>query len=119
MTKHILAALSLGVLFAVTAQGQAPAPPKSPYQKLAEPWPDAAAMRQRKADAETLRLFTGGEPIAFTLAAYGLGNSRAAMPAEQVPCGAQSQPVWVILRGEEVFRDGRVIAEPGSGQLLP
>ncbi len=38
--------------------------------------------------------------IAFTLAAYGLGNSRAAMPAEQVPCGAQSQPVWVILREE-------------------
>ena len=69
MTKHILAALSLAVLFGVAAQGQAPTPPKSPYQKLAEPWPDAAAMRQRKADAETLRLFTAEEPIAFTLAA--------------------------------------------------
>jgi len=69
MTKHISAALSLAILFGVAAQGQAPPPAKNPFQKLAQPWPDAEAMQQRKAAAEALKLFAGEEPIAFTLSA--------------------------------------------------
>jgi hypothetical protein len=37
--------------------------------ELAEPWPDAAAIAKRKADAETLPMFASLEPFAFTLAA--------------------------------------------------
>ena len=36
--------------------------------------------------------------IALTLVSYGLRDSQAAIPVEQVSCGAQSQSVWVILR---------------------
>jgi hypothetical protein len=69
MLKHILAALSLAVLCGVIAQGQAPPPAKSPFQKLAQPWPDADQMLKRKAEAEALRLFAAEDPITFTLAA--------------------------------------------------
>lgn len=67
ITAALFLALSLasgGVLL----YAQAPAtPPKNPLLKLAQPWPDAQQLRQRKADAEALRLFAAEDPIAFTL----------------------------------------------------
>ena len=45
---------------------QAP-PAKNPLLKLAQPWPDADQLRQRKAEAEALRLFSADDPIVFTL----------------------------------------------------
>jgi len=68
MTRPVVIALSLAALFGAVPHGQAP-PAKSPYQKLAEPWPEPDAMRQRKAEAEALALFANEEPLAFTLAA--------------------------------------------------
>lgn len=44
-------------------------PKKDPRIKLAEPWPDAEKLRQRREDAVALRLFQSADPLAFTLTA--------------------------------------------------
>ena len=49
--------------------GQTPKPKKPPAARLAEPWPDAAKLAERRQDAEARRLFQEAEPLAFTLAA--------------------------------------------------
>ena len=65
---RLLAALALATTLAATAQGQGQAPPaKNPFLKLVEPWPDAKTMRQRKVEAEALRLFASEAPVALTL----------------------------------------------------
>jgi hypothetical protein len=46
-----------------------PAPKKNPLLKLAEPWPDADAMKARKEAAEKLPLFSTTTPLEFTLTA--------------------------------------------------
>jgi hypothetical protein len=48
---------------------QAPKPTSPAAAKLAEPWPDAATLAERRTDAEARRLFQDAEPLAFTLAA--------------------------------------------------
>ena len=45
----LFAALALTTTLGATTHGQAP-PPKNPFLKLVEPWPDARTMRQRKAE---------------------------------------------------------------------
>jgi hypothetical protein len=42
---------------------------KNPLAKLAEPWPDAEKMRERRRDAEGRRLFQSSDPLRFTLTA--------------------------------------------------
>jgi hypothetical protein len=42
---------------------------KPPSAKLAEPWPDAAKLAERRKEAEELKLFQQEEPLVFTLAA--------------------------------------------------
>jgi hypothetical protein len=74
-----LAALSLAILILVCASVRTPhaqttAPPspppkKNPLLKLAEPWPDAGALKARRAEAEARPLFQGTEPFDFTLTA--------------------------------------------------
>lgn len=49
--------------------GQTQKPKKPAAAKLAEPWPDAATLAERRKDAEARRLFQDVEPLAFTLAA--------------------------------------------------
>jgi hypothetical protein len=52
------------------AQNTAPpsAPPKkNPLLKLAEPWPDAAALAAKRAEAEARPLFESTDPLEFTL----------------------------------------------------
>ena len=49
--------------------GQTQKPKKPAAAKLAEPWPDAAKLAQRRKNAEARRLFQDVEPLAFTLAA--------------------------------------------------
>jgi hypothetical protein len=44
-------------------------PKQPPSAKLAEPWPDAAKLAERRAEAEELKLFQQDEPLVFTLAA--------------------------------------------------
>ena len=95
MMKQLLIALSLAAVFGATPQGQAPPPAKSPFQKLAEPWPDAAQMRQRKADAEALRLFTAEDPVAFTLTADFRTINR-----DRDPKSKKQYPAELTLAGE-------------------
>ena len=40
---------------------------KNPFLKLAEPWPDADALKARRAEAEARPLFQGADPVEFTL----------------------------------------------------
>ncbi len=73
------AALPLAILILVcavvplpraqTSAPPSPAPKKNPLLKLAEPWPDAAALKARRAEAEARPLFQSTEPFDFTLTA--------------------------------------------------
>jgi hypothetical protein len=65
LTALLLAAL--GLMQGVSG-AQAPPPKKNPYDKLAQPWPNAEQLRQRRQGAEALPLFASNDPIAFTLA---------------------------------------------------
>jgi hypothetical protein len=49
-----------------TAPPSAP-PKKNPLLKLAEPWPDAAALAAKRAEAEARPLFQSTDPLEFTL----------------------------------------------------
>ena len=74
-----LAASSLAVLIGVCSavpmsSAQSSMPPsaagkKNPLLKLAEPWPDADALKARRAEAEARPLFQGADPVEFTLTA--------------------------------------------------
>ena len=60
-------ALSLaGLAFSFAAQ---PPRKKDPRIRLAEPWPDAEKMQQRRDDAERRPLFQSSDPLPFTLTA--------------------------------------------------
>ena len=74
-----LAASSLAIAVAVaasvplsSAQSSVPrgaAGKKNPLLKLAEPWPDADALKTRRLEAEARPLFQRTDPIEFTLTA--------------------------------------------------
>jgi hypothetical protein len=74
-----LAASSLAILIAVFAgappsTAQSPAPrsapaKKNPLLKLAEPWPDADALKARRLEAEARPLFASSDPLEFSLTA--------------------------------------------------
>jgi hypothetical protein len=74
-----LAVSSLAVAAAVAAavplsSAQSSVPPgaagkKNPLLKLAEPWPDADALKARRLEAEARPLFQRADPIEFTLTA--------------------------------------------------
>ena len=71
---RLLALVALVCIAAPSPQAQkdqkAPAPPKkNPLLKLVEPWPDAEAMKARRADAEARALFQSQDPLEFTLTA--------------------------------------------------
>jgi hypothetical protein len=67
------AAAVAGLMATAVLAAQEPArkakAPNAPYLKLAEAWPDAETMRQRKIEAEKRPLFAGDEPLALTLKA--------------------------------------------------
>ena len=44
-------------------------PPKNPYKKLAEPWPNAETLKARRAASEALPLFASDEVLPLTIAA--------------------------------------------------
>ena len=73
--------LAIGVGAATHLSGaQSTVPPsapgkKNPLLKLAEPWPDADALKARRLEAESRPLFRSAEPVEFTLtAAFGAIN---------------------------------------------
>ena len=75
MKRVFLAAVLLAAAFTSITDAQAPtqAPKqpakKNPLLKLIEPWPTPEAMTKRREDAEALPLFSGTEPVVFTLTA--------------------------------------------------
>jgi hypothetical protein len=79
MTVRRLAASSLAILIGVCAASRQPGaqssvPPsaagkKNPLLKLAEPWPDADALKARRLEAEARPLFQATGPVEFTLTA--------------------------------------------------
>ena len=58
-------AILLSLLATATLVGQT----RSPYQKFAEPWPDAATRLQRKVEAEKKPLFLSDEPLTIAITA--------------------------------------------------
>jgi hypothetical protein len=74
-----LAVSSLAVLIGILAtlpapRAQSSVPPsapgkKNPLLKLAEPWPDAEALKARRLEAESRPLFKSTDPLEFTLTA--------------------------------------------------
>jgi hypothetical protein len=62
-----------GLMAAAVLAAQEPAKkskaPNAPYLKLAEPWPDAETMHQRKLEAERRPLFASDDPLVLTLTA--------------------------------------------------
>ena len=83
----------------MSLHAQAPPPAKNPLLKLAQPWPDAEQMLQRKAQAEALRLFAAEDPIALTLKGDFRTinrdrdpNSRKQYPAELTIAGENGAP---------------------------
>jgi hypothetical protein len=64
-----VAGLMATSVLAAQEPAKKPKAPNAPYLKLAEPWPDAETMRQRKIDAENRPLFASDEPLVLTLRA--------------------------------------------------
>ena len=68
--RNLACALALCAIVApLLAQTKQPAVKPAVLAKLAEPWPDAEAMRERRIEAERRRLFTGLDPVPLTLTA--------------------------------------------------
>ena len=63
---HMVVLALLAACSGISLHAQAP-PAKNPLLRLAQPWPSAEQMLQRKAEAEALRLFAAEDPIALTL----------------------------------------------------
>lgn len=73
----VLAALLLAVPSPSAQRAAAPAK-KSPFLKLAEPWPDAATIASRRTESENRPLFRNHEPLALVLTSdfKALGKER-------------------------------------------
>ena len=110
-----LAASSLVVLIAVLATlpvpgAQSSVPPsapgkKNPLLKLAEPWPDAAALKARRLEAEARPLFKTTDPLEFTLTSdFGAINkdrkpeSTTRYPGVMTVAGADGKPKNIAVK---------------------
>jgi len=113
----VAAIMATGVLAAQAPEKKTrePKAPNAPYVKLAEPWPDAAAMRERKEAAERLPLFASHEPLVLTLKGdfKAVNRERNENSATRFPAalsiGADSpvpMPVELGSRGHFRLRQG-------------
>jgi hypothetical protein len=106
---------SLAILIAVAAAAPLPraqssvpaAAPgkKNPLLKLAEPWPDASALKARRLEADARPLFTATDPVEFTLTAnFGAINkdrnpeSTTRFPAVLTVAGADGAPKHIAVK---------------------
>ena len=101
-----LAAFSLSIVISVGAAVQLagaqrsvpPAAPgkKNPLLKLAEPWPDADALKARRMEAETRPLFNRADPLELTLtAAFGAINK------DRNPESTTRYPAVITVAGDD------------------
>jgi len=110
-----LAVSSLAILIAVAAAAPLPlaqssvpaAAPgkKNPLLKLAEPWPDAAALNARRLEADKRPLFAATDPLEFTLTAnFSAINkdrnpeSTTRYPAVLTVAGADGAPRTIAVK---------------------
>ena len=110
-----LAVSSVVVLIAALAglpvtQAQTSVPPsapgkKNPLLKLAEPWPDAAALKARRLEAEARPLFKTTDPLEFTLTSdFGAINkdrkpeSTTRYPGVMTVAGADGKPKNIAVK---------------------
>jgi hypothetical protein len=91
----VLLAGAWGAVTGAQAPKQAPAAKKNPLLKLIEPWPSAAEMTQRKADAEALPLFNGTDLLDVTLA-----TDFKALNKDRNPESTRRYPGELRLRGD-------------------
>jgi hypothetical protein len=75
---------------------QPPKPKKPPSARLAEPWPDAKKMAERRVDAESRRLFQQAEPLVFTLTADFRAVNR-----DRDPASTKTFPAVLAIGGQE------------------
>jgi hypothetical protein len=100
------AASSLAILILVCGTAPSPraqtaAPPaaaakKNPLLKLAEPWPDAAELKARRAEAEARPLFSSTDPLELTLTA-----NFAAINKDRNPESAVRYPGVLTVAGTD------------------
>jgi hypothetical protein len=94
---------------------EASKPQAPPSAKLAEPFPDAAKLAERRIDAEGRRLFQQSEPLAFTLAAdfKAVNRDRDTESTKTFPAqltvrdeagGNATAPLQVTLRTRGILR---------------
>ena len=105
------------------AQANVSKPKKSPSARMAEPWPDAAKLAERRREAESRRLFQQADPLVFTLTADFKAVNRdrdttstktfPAVLAVTGPAGA-SPPLNVALRSR-----GHLRLDPGNCGFVP
>ena len=112
-----LVLMCVGVIPLATPSGDAPLsrqeaataqrakPKKTPYDKLAEPWPDAGRLRQRRAEAEALPLFKDVAPLSFTLEA-----DFKAIGRDRDPDSTKQYPATLSVPGH----DGAIVTIPVS-----
>lgn len=67
MLRPTAIAVALVTAAGLTLDAQAPRA-RNPLAKLAEPWPDATRLAERRAEAQALRLFADESPLSVTLA---------------------------------------------------
>jgi hypothetical protein len=91
--------------------------------ELAEPWPDAATLAKRKADADTRVLFQSPEPVAFTLKADFKAvqrdrdpESTTLHPATLIAPGPDGHPVTLQV---QVRNRGRLRLHPRTCDFPP
>src|SRR5262245_48620094 len=110
--RYLLGVVLVAVASAaiVRAQTQTSPQARSTLLRLAQPWPEASELRQRKAVAEALPLFGGEDPIALTFAGDFRAvnrdrdpNSKKQYPMQlTLPRGSgdgESMPVMLSARG--------------------
>lgn len=71
-------------------------PKKNPLAKLAEPWPTAERMRERRRAAEGRRLFQSADPLRFTLTA-----DFRAVNKERDPASTRRFPAVLRIAGDD------------------
>ena len=103
--------IGTGGLLAPALAQKAPKAPNAPYLKLAEPWPDADKLRERKVEAENRPLFASDEPLALVLTAdfRAVNRDRTEGSANRYPAtfsvgGSTAFPIAVNLGTRGHFR---------------
>src|SRR5213593_3000004 len=100
-----LLVLLLVVVDVASAQEAAPQKKqkKNPLAKLAEPWPDAEKVGERRRAAENRRLFQSSDPLPFTLTA-----DFRTVNKERDPASTRRFPAVL-----------RIVSDDGQGRSIP